>query len=288
MALRDMPHILKKGLNSYQLKILAVIFMTLDHVAIYLSVIPAVNTASEIMRIIGRIAAPLFLYVLSQGIRHTRSKEKFALRLYIASLAMGTMNAVIALAAPSEYLQTAPGNIFTTFFYVAFYVTLIERIIQAVQEKKVSKTIPPLLAIILTFGFAYIEMLVYNLTGFSDTAKFIIVKITCVLFPNTFSVEYSFLFIVLDVSWYFLRDKKLQCSLFALLCAASGLLMGHIPVFFHFRFFELFVPDQYWMFLSLPLIWLYNGNKGKSMKYFFYIYYPLHIYLLYLIGRMLT
>ncbi len=288
MTLRDIPNILKKGLNSFQLKILAVIFMTLDHTAAFLSVVPAINTASETTRIIGRIAAPLFLYALSQGMRHTRSKEKFVLRLYIASLAMGTMNLVIDLAWPSEYLQTAPGNIFTTLFYVALYATLIERIIQGVQEKNPSQTLPPLFAIILTFGFAYIEMLVYNLTGFSDTAKYIIVKLTCVLFPNPFSVEYSFVFILLGVLWYFLRDKKQQCSLFALLCAASGLLMTHIPVSFHFRFFELFVPDQYWMFLSLPLIWLYNGNKGKSMKYFFYIYYPLHIYLLYLIGRLLT
>ncbi len=149
-----LPFPLGNGLNSFQLKIIALIFMTLDHAAAFLSVIPAINTASEMVRIIGRIAAPLFLYVLSQGIWHTRSREKFALRLYIASLAMGTMNLVIDLAWPSEYLQTAPGNIFTTFFYVALYVTLIERIIQAVPEKKFSKTLPPLFAIILTFGFA--------------------------------------------------------------------------------------------------------------------------------------
>ena len=37
-----------------------------------------------------------------------------------------------------------------------------------------------------------------------------------------------------------------------------------------------------WMmlFAALP-IWLYNGNSGKKGKYFFYLFYPGHIYILY-------
>ncbi|WP_243431748.1 TraX family protein [Clostridium botulinum] len=38
------------------------------------------------------------------------------------------------------------------------------------------------------------------------------------------------------------------------------------------------------MIFSIIQISLYNGKKGKSNKYLFYIYYPLHIYTLYLIS----
>ena len=36
------------------------------------------------------------------------------------------------------------------------------------------------------------------------------------------------------------------------------------------------------MILALPLLLLYNGKRGKWHKRFFYVYYPTHIYVLYI------
>ncbi len=36
----------------------------------------------------------------------------------------------------------------------------------------------------------------------------------------------------------------------------------------------------------LPIL-LYNGEKGRGMKYFFYVFYPAHIYILYVIATLL-
>ena len=44
---------------------------------------------------------------------------------------------------------------------------------------------------------------------------------------------------------------------------------------------------QWLMIFSLPLLWLYNGQRGQSapaLKHFFYLFYPLHIWIIYLIG----
>jgi len=39
------------------------------------------------------------------------------------------------------------------------------------------------------------------------------------------------------------------------------------------------------IFAVIP-IFLYNGEKGRGMKYFFYIFYPAHIYILYIIATL--
>lgn len=40
------------------------------------------------------------------------------------------------------------------------------------------------------------------------------------------------------------------------------------------------------LLLAIPPLLLYNGSRGRSMKYWFYIYYPLHLAVLGLIARL--
>ena len=45
---------------------------------------------------------------------------------------------------------------------------------------------------------------------------------------------------------------------------------------------------QYYALLSIPLLLLYSGKRGKrKMKYFFYIFYPLHLVIIYGIAMLM-
>lgn len=76
----------KKGLNANQLKIIAMISMTVDHLAFV--IYPNYPTKWQIilLHILGRMAAPIFWFFLVEGYCHTHDKKKYALRLFLFAI----------------------------------------------------------------------------------------------------------------------------------------------------------------------------------------------------------
>lgn len=115
-----------------------------------------------------------------------------------------------------------------------------------------------------------------------------------IIFPPIFTVEYSIIFILLGIAWYYIKDKRINCITFA----ALALLCFFVPdsIFYtlplrcfsplYFNISDLFIDGQWCMCLALPFMLLYDGEKGHSMKYFFYIYYPIHVYVLIIISQL--
>lgn len=69
-----------KLLNSMHLKLIALITMIIDHTgAIFFS-------GQDLYRIIGRLAFPIYCFLLVEGFFHTKSREKYAARLFIFAL----------------------------------------------------------------------------------------------------------------------------------------------------------------------------------------------------------
>ena len=68
-----------KGLSQEALKLIACMTMLLDHIGIV--ILPSTG-----LRIIGRIAFPIYCFLLAEGIAHTRNPKKYGLRLLIGAL----------------------------------------------------------------------------------------------------------------------------------------------------------------------------------------------------------
>lgn len=58
-----------KGLNSNQLKLLALLTMTVDHIGVHLF------PQYPILRIIGRLAFPIYAYCIAEGCVHTKTAK---------------------------------------------------------------------------------------------------------------------------------------------------------------------------------------------------------------------
>ena len=70
----------RSGLTGNQLKIIAMIAMTCDHVGLQL--LPHWG----ILRILGRLALPIYAYMIAEGCRHTHDRKKYLLRMVTLAL----------------------------------------------------------------------------------------------------------------------------------------------------------------------------------------------------------
>lgn len=70
----------RKFFTGNQLKIIAAIAMVIDHIGAYL--FPHLI----ILRIIGRLAYPIFAYMIAEGFEHTKNRKKYLLRMVVMAM----------------------------------------------------------------------------------------------------------------------------------------------------------------------------------------------------------
>lgn len=275
MKFVDVGSSTEKGcLSATFLKFIALLCMTADHLGAYSFEIPIVGRYADILRSIGRIAAPMFLYFVVESYKKTSDKKRLLVRLYAAAAIVGICNYVMS----SIIGDVDFGNILHTFTWTVGILYLFE-ISKAAYTAKNYKSLAVGLA-----SAAVITIILYSvdiclLMGVSNEAVRQAHKIFLSVLSTPRLLEYSFGFVFLGVVWYFQKTRLAQCISFVVLCIVSQLL----PFDFHSSIFHL----SYLRVMSLPvmamfvvLIALYNGKRGRGMKYFFYVYYPVHCYII--------
>lgn len=279
----------KSGLTSYHIKWIALVFMTVDHLGAYGFEIPIFAAHYNILRILGRIAAPLFLFMIAESARHTRSKPRFIIRLYFA----GVFTGLFVTATNFFFCDTigtfSSGNMFFTFFYTVLYIYLIEQIIASIKSKDKKHLITFVLSIFASCipHFLWHFFYWFDLSQLQLKQVFLLQDLIDSFVPSPLSVEYSLVFILLGIMLYFVNTKKRQCLVFVcfcVICYVGGIAQRFIP----WSFNEFFGSSQFWMVLALPFMILYNGKRGKEHKQFFYIYYPVHRYLISIISFIIV
>lgn len=208
-------------LDSFQLKCIAIVSMALDHTG-------AVLYPSQIwLRCLGRIAFPIFCFLIVEGFFHTHDVRRYMGRLGVFALISEIPYDLAFRGVPLEY---AHQNVFFTLLIGIGMMVLLERN----REWPVKAVI-----LLLAMWLAVLIRSDYNFRG----------------------VLLIFVFYIFHESWW-------------LAVTAGGL----------WNFLYQGVIQKYGVLSVLPLA-LYNGERGRKMKYFFYIFYPAHLLLLYGISR---
>lgn len=76
----------KTGLNGNQLKLIAIIAMTVDHLAWVLFPGYSLQPAAIALHLLGRIAAPVFCFFIAEGFFYTHDLKKYILRLLLFAI----------------------------------------------------------------------------------------------------------------------------------------------------------------------------------------------------------
>ena len=105
-------------------------------------------------------------------------------------------------------------------------------------------------------------------------AVFLLTEILPGFLPGTdYGVDYGFFGVLLPVTVYLGRKKQQKFVFFSLGTAALAAAYGGI---------------QWYSLLALPLLMLYNGQRGKAkLKNLFYLYYPAHLVALQLVAMFI-
>ena len=250
-------------LNGNMLKIIALITMTIDHVGMIC--FPQDLT----WRYIGRLAYPIFAYMIAEGCYYTRNKKKYVGLIF----AIGVLCQIVAYVSEHTLYMC----IMITFTMSVLIIFALQKAIPDMNRN--DKTIPDRARQRdrINVGWCVITALAIG------AAAFITLILPDILSDTDFTVDYGFFGVLLPVVVYvpnlFMKNKGAVCRLVQTLLMAIWL----IPVW-------KTVNDIEWFALfSCILLLLYNGEKGRlNLKYLFYIYYPVHIGLIELIWMLCT
>lgn len=259
-------------MSTFILKMLAVLFMLTDHIYLYFFA-PSVGW-SLILTCIGRISYPLFLFCMVWGYRYTRSRKIYLLRLYALSVFMTVFCYAVDYYFPTGGFGYGNHNIFLNMFIVGVLISTIETFVN--DRKKGFALLGIIFAVQILYSFA--EPILHTVFPFmpglsGDTITGIV--------PNLYLNEYGFDFVALGVLMYFLKEKKdLFCVTYIIFCISQFSL--------EIVWSESGIPMQWIMIAALPFMMRYNNEKGPGIKYFFYVFYPLHTFILFYLANFVS
>ncbi len=292
-------------IDSFWLKVVALITMTVDHVGLALeNVLPSagilivsggwLDNLILVLRMIGRLSFPLFVFLLAEGLRHTHSRERYLLRLSAVWIAVLAVSCVIQFGFSTNVGSQA----FSDLLPYALFIYLLES-----KNRKIrTLALLPLAYVGASYfirfmsgvDIAYAPFRLffggYNIYGFALFMLFyyspklleMLVSSVSAIRGEEMMDEYR-----KTEDYRFLLDLFCAGSIIVVNLVFWGLCsIGATELFASGPYDIWSMGLQSYSCLSAVLVACYSGRlgyNGKWFKYGCYAYYPIHLGLIFLI-----
>jgi len=237
--------------NAFQLKIFMAFLMVFDHLYYIKGFIPPLGV--EVFHLLTRPVSVFFAYMAIEGFLFTRNRLKYNSRLFLWAGIMFLGNLLITTLFEEKGIHIS-NNIFLTLAMGVLALNIwyypIKKSSQAYIAKISIKTILGILVtlsgMLLTEGGLVVipfMMISYGFRSKQNIRDLLLLAYGIAIFALSFQFTESWIFTI-----------------------------------------RMLMYNSDWFFISvIPFLYLYNGKRGpnnKFSKYFFYIFYPAHLWII--------
>lgn len=225
-----------KTLNGNELKLIAILSMTADHLMWVICPGYPRDWWILLIHLFGRLAAPIFWFFIAEGYHYTKNWKKYAVRLLLFSI-VGHFAYNFAFGIPFIPFQTSVFNQ-TSVLWSLFWGLMALVIADSNKLKQWQK-----------------QLLILGIAALSFCSDWSCIAVLAILHIGENRGDFK---------------KQMTGMMFWIAAYALIYVLFIDPVYGVLQFFTA---------LTIPLLKRYNGERGKwrGMKWFFYIYYPLHL-----------
>ena len=272
-------------MSSLVLKLIAVITMLIDHTAascfrswgLMYAPVPFLNGISWywLCRMIGRIAFPLYCFMIAEGVHHTRNWKKYAGRLLILALVsefpfdFGLHGLSVNLGKPNVIGQIISGadwrhqNVFFTLFLGMLCVQTAKSTQQLLTRLYVQKRLN---------GVSYVGACLFRYLLWAGMT-FALGWLAKHVLHTDYGMGGVVMISMMGLIYEYWEDAAVWLPSWLIRTAVSGFALWACCVI-------LGSSLEYYGMLALIPIALYNGKKGysgKPVQIGFYLFYPVHL-----------
>lgn len=234
----------QKGLTGNALKLIAIVAMTVDHLAWLLLPGYRIDALTLGLHVIGRLTAPIMMYFIVEGYYYTKNLKKYILRMAVFALVSHFAYALMFGKDTIPFQRTVFDQTSVLWAYLMGLIAL------AVTKSDDARLKPWLR-----------HLIVWACLAAAFCADWSTPAAGAILFMGIYRGDFK------KQMWYMMAFISTYAIVYVVfLNPVYGVL-------------------QLCVALAIPLLRSYNGRQGKGrwMKWFFYIYYPAHLFILGLI-----
>lgn len=240
---------MQRTFNSNTIKLIAILAMTIDHIAwaVYpgypLEIVPL------LMHLIGRITCPVICYFIAEGFHYTRDINKYTARLFGFSV----ISHFCYIFASTEFVDWRS-------FIPFYYGNLLNQT-----------------SVMWSLAWGLVMLRVVNSKKTGNAGKILFIVLICIIsFPSDWSCVAALCVLAFGTNRGVWKNQMFWLIFYVAIYA----------IVYFFAIDKVYGLLQMGVVLAIPVIRQYNGQRGKNpavnrvVKWLFYIYYPLHLFVI--------